>query len=367
MARIARFVLGVIVVLAPLPGATVVLMASAATAAPPPVLCTPAPSAACPSPPTQPGGLDHFLCYQSTYGSSLNSFPAPKLSLTNQFGTAPLTQPESNFPSGSDRLCNPVTKTLSAGQVYPPGNPNGHLLCMGRVAGPGASGTLVSVGNQFGTGDLTVGASTRLCVPSWKYDITNPSGPGSVAPTAWSGPSPPGLDHLVCYGVTYSDANSRHFDKPKVSLVDEFGPHQSVAVGDPVELCAPTTKTLAYNNPILTFPANNIDGGAATNLDSEHLLCFSVAVDSSTHSVQIGNQFSPGWIPNVSNPPAPVSATVLSADMLCLPSFKSVIPPPGTPEAPIVLLLPLSAVVAGASWYVLRRRHLALVDSDHLR
>ena len=63
-------------------------------------------------------------------------------------------------------------------------------------------------------------------------------------------------------------------------------------------------------------------------------------VDNARGEVLIGNQFSPGWIGAQENPPVPVSSIILSADMLCLPSFATVIPNPSTPEVPSAVLLP---------------------------
>jgi hypothetical protein len=325
-----------------------VVVAAPAGAEPPPVLCIPGPGTPCPAPPTQPGGLDHFLCYQAT--DTPTQFPAPKLTLTDQFGTKSLTQPQADFPAGNDRLCNPTTKLLPSGVTYPAGNPNAHLFCLHAVKP--TPNALVTVSNQFGTGDLTVGASTRLCVPSWKYDVVNPAAAGSVAPTAWNAAAPPGLDHYQCYAVTYSDAASGRFGHPTVDLADQFGPHTAVTVGDPVELCAPVTKTLLTGD---VFPANNIDGGPATALDSEHLLCYSVTVDGQ-RAIQIGNQFSPGWNSASAPIPQPESITTGIADELCLPSFKTLVPPPDTPEAPNVLVLPISALTISGAWVARRRR-----------
>jgi hypothetical protein len=347
-----RLVAALLALVIVIPGVAT-LAPQVAGASPPSVLCTAASGSSCPNPPTQPGGLDHFLCYQVV--DTTTDYPAPKLQLTDQFGSYYPTQPEANFPTGNDRFCNPVAKTLGP-LTYPPGNVNAHLFCI-RSFKP-TPNTLVTVSNQFGTGDLTVGAATRLCLPAWKYDLTSPSAPGSVAPGAWVGSAPGGLDHFMCYSVSYTDATSRQFPHPVVDLNDQFGAHPSVTVGDPIQLCAPVTKALPPFPGGLVFPANLIDGGPDTALDSEHLLCYSVSVDSPGRSLQIGSQFNAGYI-GVTPPPTappPKSIATLSADSLCLPSFKALVPPPNTPEAPTVLLLPLVAVLAVVLAVVLSRR-----------
>ena len=75
----------------------------------------------------------------------------------------------------------------------------------------------------------------------------------------------------------------------------------------------------------------------------------------------MGNQFSPA----ASTPgPTPEQVTVTSADQFCLPSFKTPNNGTGTPEVPLTLLLPLSAItIGGATLLIVRRRQHVQADS----
>lgn len=75
---------------------------------------------------------------------------------------------------------------------------------------------------------------------------------------------------------------------------------------------------------------------------------------SGIRNVLMGNQFSPA----ASTPgPTPEQVTVTSADQFCLPSFKTPNNGTGTPEVPLTLLLPLSAItIGGATLLIVRRR-----------
>ena len=320
------------------------------------VACVPDPAGVgqCPNPPSQPGGLDHYLCYHVADDSSF--VPQP-VSLTDQFGTdssvLPTTAPGPSVTDDS-QMCNPVTKTLPSGVSYPVQNPYLHQLCF-----PDARTTpdvQVAVQNQFGTGDLTVGAATRLCLPSWKYDPNDPGVmPGSV-PIPWPSAAPPtqtGIeDHYQCYSVSAAPGTTNFVNKPaSVILQDEFGTDQSVAIGNPVELCAPVNKTV-----LSTGQAFN-----ASNLSGAHLLCYNVDVADPLGGVRnllMGNQFSP-----VASTPGPRAeqVSVTFVDELCLPSFKSILPNPSTPEAPLALMLPLAAIFIGATVLLVVRRRGRMV------
>ncbi len=315
------------------------------------VACIPDPAGVgqCPNPPSQPGGLDHYLCYHVADDSG---FVPPSVSLTDQFGTdssvLPSTAPGPSVTDDS-QMCNPVTKTLPSGVSYPVQNPYLHQLCFPDTRT--TPSVQVSVQNQFGTGDLTVGAATRLCVPSWKYDPNDPGiMPGSV-PSPWPSAVPPtetGIeDHYQCYSVSAVAGATNFANKPAtITLKDQFGTDQSVAIGDPVEICAPVNKTVLSTGQ--SYHASNLSGA--------HLLCYAVNVADplgAVRNVLMGNQFSP---PATTPGPTPEQVTVTFADQLCLPSFKSILPNPGTPEAPVALMLPLAALIVGVPVLLVVRR-----------
>lgn len=323
----------------------------------------PAGGGGCPNPPTQPGGLDHFLCYQV----ATDQFSPPLVNLHDQFGTYLGVQPHAATAGApnDNQLCNPVIKTLSdaagglVGPQYPVSNPQAHLYCFSDDTGTTPTAQ-VSVQNQFGTGTLSVGKSTRLCLPSWKYDPNqDPSSglaSGSVAPTAWTDPANLNLNHFQCYQVVAPSAVGGGFTKKpaSVQLQDQFGVYQTVTIGAPKELCAPVIKQVvsATGAPVGGPSAINTDG-----LQGAHLLCFGVQVGG-TRNVLVGNQFSATASSAVPNP-VPVGVTF--ADQLCLPSFKTVIPPPGTPEVASVVFLPLAAALLGGGWFLVHRRRTSPV------
>lgn len=348
---------------------SVVVLGLPASAAQPnmnaPVNCLelPAGGGGCPNPPTQPGGLDHFLCYQV----ATDQFSPPLVNLQDQFGSYQGVQPlpATAGATNDNQLCNPVTKTLSdatgglVGPQYPVSNPQAHLYCFSDNTGTTPT-VQVSVQNQFGTGTLSVGKSTRLCLPSWKYDPnqdpTSGLASGSVAPTAWTDPANLNLNHFQCYQVVPPNAVGGGFsNKPaSVQLQDQFGVYQTVTIGAPKELCAPVIKQVvsASGAPVGGPSAINADG-----LQGAHLLCFAVDVGG-PHNVSVGNQFSATAASPVPNP---VQVGVTFADQLCLPSFKTVIPPPQTPEVATVVLLPLAGALLGGTWFVVHRRRRSQV------
>jgi hypothetical protein len=356
--------------------ATVLLVsdpADAGTPQPPAstaVNCTAPTGSACPNPPTQPGGLDHFLCYYT----SADSFTTPLVTVQDQFNTYGPLQPQDGTGFVPDYLCNPVQKTLPGGLVYGVSNPTAHLVCFNDATGTGPPpGTDVSVTNQFGSGTVTVGKTTTLCVPSWKFDPNgNTSNPldasGSVAPTSWTDPGNLGLNHFQCYSVTTpSGATGQFTNKPTspIGLDNQFG-HEDDTVGNPVQLCAPAIKTVvdASGNALTPPSLINADG-----LTGAHLLCFGYTVQVSQESatnIQVGNEFSQSPVAGTPGAvPSPVNVSgfnhPISSQLLCLPSFKTVLPPPNTPEVPVALLLPAIAGIIGAGAVIHRRRSRAVV------
>jgi sugar lactone lactonase YvrE len=311
-----------------------------------PCLPDPAGVGTCPDPPTQPGGLDHYLCYQVQDDAG---FAPQPVNLQDQFGTddGVIPQTTSAATAVDHQMCNPVTKTLPTGVSYPVSNPDVHQLCFADTRPLHPTAVTVTVKNQFGSGDLAVGQATRLCLPSWKYDPNAlPGTDGSVAPP-WPTPAPPaptGLeDHYQCYDVNTPPGGSAGFSsKPAaLTLQDQFGTYQSVAVGDPVELCAPVTKTVVSTGQ--RFPASALDG--------PHLLCYAVNLQNplgAVRNVLMGNQFAPagGTGANVA---------LTNADQLCLPSFKTVDNNPQLPEVRWALALPVVGALVAGGWVLSRR------------
>jgi len=323
-----------------------------------PVNCTAAPGStnACPSPPVQPGGLDHFLCYQ--VGS--DQFTPPLVNLTDQFGVTDGVQPLSASSKGAwdNQLCNPVIESgigrhfTVTGPVYGVSNAAAHLYCFTDSSRTSPS-VNVSVQNEFGTNTFVVSHPTRLCLPSWKFDPNqNPSSAlsaGSASTSSWTDPSLLNLNHFQCYRLTRSESvDGLSHGLRVVRLQDQFGTHIAL-VGPPQELCAPTVKQVvsATGSPIGEPSTINSDG-----VDGAHLLCYGLFAGGA-RNVVVGNQFSATAASPV---PDPVPVHVRYADQLCLPSFKTVIPPPQTPEVSNTLLLPLVGVVVGGGALVVARR-----------
>jgi hypothetical protein len=228
-----------------------------------------------------------------------------------------------------------------------------HLYCYTDNTGTPPMVT-VSVQNQFGTGVFRVTHSTRLCLPSWKYDPnqspTNPLAAGSTNPSNWADPDLLNLNHFQCYRLGRSHEGgwfNNHFHV--VRLEDQFGSYTAF-VGPAQELCAPVVKQVVDADGTAVGAPSTIN---SDGVDGAHLLCYGVFVGRS-HSVSVGNQFSATAASAVPNP---VPVQVRFADQLCLPSFKTVIPPPDAPEVPDTLLLPLvGVVVGGAVLAVVHRR-----------
>jgi hypothetical protein len=323
-----------------------------------PVACNAPAGAACPTG-VQPGGLDHFLCYQATGTFAL----PPAVKLTDQFGV----HNNVTLSSTPQMLCNPVTKTLVttglggvAGTVYPVSNPDAHLYCFsdhGAFAPTLAAGGY-DVKNQFGTfhvGPETIGSSTQLCLPSWKYDPNATSAfPGSVPTASWTDPSNLELNHFQCYSVSLTTTTTF----PTIKLQDEFNTYTTVAIGNIAELCAPVIKQ------VYSAAGGTPGPGSAINSDGvngAHLLCFDLRAAPeipSSPQVSIGNQFTTTPLGSV-GVPAGVPVTVSQSPIeLCLPSFKTLSVTTGTPEVPTVILLPILGVAVGGGslWIVSRRR-----------
>jgi hypothetical protein len=238
----------------------------------------------------------------------------------------------------------------------PVNNPTAHLYCYSDDTEMPPNTTL-SVDNQFGTGALVVGASTRLCLPSWKFDdsISGSSNPlaiaGSVSPSAWTDPATLGLDHYQCYSVTLAGGSGGQFvNQPAtVGLMDQFANDPSVKVGTPEELCTPVIKSIDGS----ASPPSALFGGG---LNGDMLVCYAVATGVPHPFPQVGNQFSQSPPGAPGTKPAPVPVSVGPADQLCLPSTAT-LPGTDTPEVPAALLLPVAGIaIFGGAWGIRRQR-----------
>jgi hypothetical protein len=299
----------------------------------------------CPDPPTQPGGLDPFLCYQV----NSDQFSPPLVDLTDQFGVHDLVQPlsASSRRAYDNQLCNPVIETPEGrggprGPVYAVSNSAAHLYCFTDNTGT-APEVNVTVQNQFGDGNYVVGRSTRLCLPSWKFDPnqdpSNPLAAGSTSPSSWSDPANLNLNHFQCYRIRRSGGNNFGGHPRFVQLQDEFGTYNTF-IGPAEELCAPVIKQVVTANGAAVGDPSTVNGDG---LDGAHLLCYAVFAGRSRH-VMVGNQFSASASSAI---PSPVPVHARYGDQLCLASFKTVDPPPETPEVSNAILLPLVGLVFG--------------------
>ncbi len=227
--------------------------------------------------------IDDFKCYTAT---ATGFTPPPSVTLENQFNMSGFQA----TPEAVTDHCNPV-------QEGPPkdhsiiSNPDTHLLCWSITTSTQDTFT-VSVTNQFGTAELTTGQPTTLCLPSWK-SLTGPPDQSAV--------QPPGLDHFLCYPVTYVPATPPFpLIPPSIALKDQFGTFHA-KVGAPTQLCLPTQKTVNSVVTPITDPIN-------------HLLCFAISTDGKPPTVFDQNQFGTGKV------------TVNTANSLCVHSEKTIVP-----------------------------------------
>jgi hypothetical protein len=118
---------------------------------------------------------------------------------------------------------------------------------------------------------------------------------GAAAHAQAANPNPVGVDpeHYQCYPVTKPSA----FEPRSVSLKDQFG-LKTVQVIAPRLLCAPVSK----------------NGGLLADTRS-HLVCYSIQGQAAGKRVEVTNQFGK------------LQFDVGTANLLCLPSLKRVLPP----------------------------------------
>ena len=315
------------------------------------------------NPSTPYGGLDHFLCWNPTSDPFTTPTVTVQDQFGTLGPLQP--QVADPTASTTNWLCSPAQKTIQpAGPVYGVSNPQAHLMCL-NDSGP-APDVMVTVTNQFGTEPLTVGAPNMLCLPSWKFDdnasTSNPLAvAGSVPTSQWTDPSNLALNHFQCYEMAQPYPVFGDYDRT-ITVEDQFGTWDMLVGVVPNELCAPAVKTVvdAGGNPLTPPSEINSDGFSGV-----HLLCFPIAgiIGSPTaptsSTVEVGNQFTQSPVPGT---PGAVPGSVTVGGLggipaLCLPTFKAVVPGSGTPEAPAAVLLPLAGVAtAGGVFWTLRRR-----------
>ncbi len=237
--------------------------------------------------------VNHQLCYT---GQAASAFKIPgKIELINQFSPGGFTP-----KIGAAVLhCNPVVKTL-AHATFPITNQNAHLLCF-RMAAAQQPTPEVRVTNQFGTALLLTSQPNLLCLPSWK---------SLKGPPQEKVSQPPGLSHFTCYPVKVVPGTPGYKPPAKILLQDEFAPKPIQVQVSPVpqELCLPTEKvvTTATTGTVQTFPNLN---------PIMHLLCYPVSKTEVVPKVWDQNQFGTSEI------------LIGQTTWLCLPSFKTVVPP----------------------------------------
>lgn len=213
--------------------------------------------------PAQPAP-EHFKCYKV----KPSGFKDRQVTLTDQFGT------RTAKVATRKELCNPVRKFQELFQ-----NKQAHLVC---YTAPGVEPQrVVVVRNQFGSQQLVVRGSQRLCVPSEKRKPNKQFKPIQVP-----------IDHDQCYAVEAQSPLERFGPLGKVRLKDQFG-KEKVKVGSPKWLCAPVQK----NAEGIQHPVN-------------HLVCYAIRDEPKDIAVQIRNQFEKA------------NLIVGRPRLLCVPSAK---------------------------------------------
>jgi hypothetical protein len=118
--------------------------------------------------PTTPPGLNHFSCYPVGDMTGAYKIP-PVVLLKDQFAPAPVQVQINPLPQ---ELCLPTTKivkTATGAKTYPILNPKVHLLCFGGIKTP--TKPKVYDENQFGTSVVPIRIAKWLCLPSTKQVI----------------------------------------------------------------------------------------------------------------------------------------------------------------------------------------------------
>jgi hypothetical protein len=254
--------------------------------------------------PSGPPELDHFYCY--FVQSPLQQMA---VQLQDQFDVR-LQQIETITDLRAVRLCNPVQKTLPNGVTTPIQHPQDHLLFYLINPQP-VIPRLVLVDNQFGLQLLRTRNAEVLAVPSGKA-LPVVSASGTVGPPA-APPIPQDLNHFKCYSAS-GDVSSR-----VVSLQDQFQSVQTEVL-EPILFCNPVQKTI----PAPPSAVGGLPGTVTPIVDPRaHLTCYTTVPRPFQGVAYYNNQFVPaGPVGSVPPTTVPPELTVLSSDILCLPSYK---------------------------------------------
>ena len=114
--------------------------------------------------PPAPGEVqpDHFTCYPVAPVGTAVFKPPTQIRVHDQFSQQPV-----NVQVGQPReLCVPTEKSINGTVAGPITNPAAHLLCFDVSQTPTI--TPIWDQNQFGAGQLNVGPTKFLCLPSFK-------------------------------------------------------------------------------------------------------------------------------------------------------------------------------------------------------
>ena len=162
--------------------------------------------------------------------------------------------------------------------------------------------------------------------------------PAAPANAVLGGPAQgdPALDHFVCYHVTQS---SQQPSPGTVKLIDQWsntapGPGGGplpiqVTLGLPVKFCAPITKYHVVNGALFVYPVTH---------PTLHLTCYKIAEKgtaanpvTSPKTFTSDNQFNPAGSPRTLSTVTLSATSKQTVTSLCLPSWKSLAPPPTLP------------------------------------
>jgi hypothetical protein len=214
--------------------------------------------------------LEHFKCYKT----KRKRFRKQRVRTEDQFG-------KSRYKVKKRKeLCNPVQKKRE-----PWVNRRAHQQCY-AVRGESIDQP-VAVLNQFGIQNLLVKSAQRLCLPTEKRELPGPKSKRIRVP----------IEHFTCYGIeAQSPLYSRQALPRKIRTKDQFRA-ESVKLGRPKWLCAPTEK--------------NREG---FHLPIQHEVCYAIKGRKARKKVQIKNQFERQRL------------KVQKPKLLCVPSAKHAFP-----------------------------------------
>jgi hypothetical protein len=165
----------------------------------------------------------YFACYRSkTIGGSEKFVRRPGVGFTDRFGA------RSANVFGVERLCTPAT---TAADPAPPSDADhlrGYLLRKVEPHPDRVHGLVIA--NELGTLTLDLLKLDRALVPTRASTSTPPSAP-----------SPPAVDHFICYKTRESPGTSAFEPVEGVALADPLGT-LLVDVEKPRKLCFPADK-----------------------------------------------------------------------------------------------------------------------------